>query len=299
MTAVTCVLYHHVGEETQVEADLNVTSSRTAFTAQIDYLQRNYDIIDLETLLGGILPRRPLLITFDDCYASVLDVARDVLAPKGLPSVFFINPGLLGTDAISLDRVLAWRARYVGLTQLCDEIGVAAADSLSALIGSKISRLSAKDRSALKERLIRKIDPHDFASRSASLSEHDLELLPPLGVEIGNHTATHVHCRAITPDEHAEEIVAAKKRLETLSGVRVRSFAVPYGHHRDLTPEVLRTLRESGHEAIFLVHARSNKFRPAADIWYRVSLHSDSPRKLLLKLAVLPLIRSFKHMVVG
>ena len=110
---------------------------------------------------------------------------------------------------------------------------------------------------------------------------------------------THVSCRALKSEEFEEEIVAAKSRLESLSGTPVRAFSVPYGNERDLTPEMLDVLRSSGHEAIFLVHARSNMCRPAPDIWYRTSLHNEAPRKLPVSLRYAPALRSIKHRLTG
>ena len=107
MASLTSVVYHNIGAETGFEAGLNVTIPWQTFAGQIAFLARNYDVVDLNTILSGRLPKRPLLITFDDCYASSFAAAREVLKPLGLPSVFFINPGLLGPDEISLESVLA------------------------------------------------------------------------------------------------------------------------------------------------------------------------------------------------
>jgi hypothetical protein len=84
-----------------------------------------------------------------------------------------------------------------------------------------------------------------------------------------------------------------------LSGGAVRAFSVAYGHERDLPPTVLEVLRESGHKAIFLVHARSNLVRKAPDVWYRVSFRNESVARLPMRLSVLPLIRSARDLVLS
>ena len=56
----------------------------------------------------------------------------------------------------------------------------------------------------------------------------------------------------------------------------------------------MTALRQSGHQATFLVHARSNRQRPAADIWYRTSLTDAPPFRLGLELGVMPVLRSLK-----
>ena len=84
-----------------------------------------------------------------------------------------------------------------------------------------------------------------------------------------------------------------------MSGQKIRSFAMPYGHEDDLTPPVLEALRRSGHKAIFLVHGRMNTFRPHKDVWYRVSLHNETPDILNRELSYLPMLRTIKKKVVG
>ncbi|MEA3058801.1 MAG: hypothetical protein QOE50_213, partial [Sphingomonadales bacterium] len=42
---------------------------------------------------GGPLPRRPVLLTFDDGYAELLNLAREVLQPRGIEGIAFIVTG--------------------------------------------------------------------------------------------------------------------------------------------------------------------------------------------------------------
>jgi peptidoglycan/xylan/chitin deacetylase (PgdA/CDA1 family) len=298
-STVVCTLHHHVGRESAFERGLDVSTEPDAYEAQIDWMGRHFDFIDLDTLLSGRLPRHPLLLTFDDTFGSVLDVVRAVLAPRGIPSVYFINAGLLGRQAISLDSALAWAASKGGVEAVCDAIGVPRHATIAELIQKEMAALSANERANVKSKVLAAFGPPDFSDRAPLLEAADLEELPRLGVEVGNHTMTHVHCRALDTGEIEEEVIAAKARLEELSHARVRSFSVPYGHERDLTPELLAALRASGHEAIFLVHARPNRRRPAPDVWYRTSLHNEAPKELAMHLRYLPAARSMKQLLFG
>jgi peptidoglycan/xylan/chitin deacetylase (PgdA/CDA1 family) len=301
---LTVVLYHNiVNGGPEFEADLGVSTRLNAFQAHLEYYRKNYEIVDLDAVLKGPLPRNALLITFDDFYRSVLTVAENILSPIGIPAVFFVNPGLLGRNAVSLDAILYWYSRKHGLPALCDALALSMpqVSSVGELISGPMAALGATQRTALRDRLLSKegADSSGLAGRSPSLESEDLSRLPPLGIEIGNHTTSHVHCRALSDDEHNSEIVEAKQKLESLSRSRVRSFSFPYGHERDATPGVLNTLRDSGHQAIFLVHARSNRFRKAPDIWYRISVHNEPAGTLFRKLSVLPLVRSAKAATLG
>ena len=116
-------------------------------------------------------------------------------------------------------------------------------------------------------------------------------------MEIGNHTNSHVHCRSLEPAEITAEIEGAKTELERMSGQNIRAFALPYGNQRDLTPMLLKTLRSTGHQAVFLVGAKSNYIRPADDIWYRVSLSGKPLHPLSRTLRVFPILRSLRDML--
>jgi peptidoglycan/xylan/chitin deacetylase (PgdA/CDA1 family) len=298
MSAVTSVLYHNIVEhETPFEAGLGVTTRPEVFEQHLDFYQKNYDIIDLETLLSGRLPRRPLLITFDDCYRSVLSAAEEFLGPRSIPSLFFVNPSLVG-GGMSLDNLIAWACNRHGVSAVCEVMDASPEQNptLGALIANVLSVCTAKQRSEIRQRLIAAfpITAAEMSTRSPMLQADDFAKLRQLGVEIGNHTANHVHCGALDPTEYAAELLKSQADLEALSGGPVRAFSVAYGHERDLPAPVLKTLRDGGHKAIFLVHARSNIVRKAPDIWYRVSFRNEDVRKLPLRLSVLPLMRTVR-----
>ena len=298
MSAVTSVLYHNiVDQETPFEAGLGVTTRPEIFEQHLDFYAKNYDVIDLETLLSGSLPRRPLLITFDDCYRSVLSAARDFLAPRGMPALFFVNPSLVG-GGMSLDNLIAWASNRHGVAAVCEVLGLPADQNptLASVIANHLSVCTARQRLDIRRRLMAAfpISDAEMATRSPMLQAQDFAELRALGVEIGNHTTNHVHCGALDPAEYGDEILSAQSELARLSGGPIRAFSVAYGHERDLPAPVLKTLRDSGHEAIFLVHARSNLIRKAPDIWYRVSFRNEDVSKLPLRLSVLPVIRTVR-----
>jgi peptidoglycan/xylan/chitin deacetylase (PgdA/CDA1 family) len=72
------------------------------FHHQLDSLQRaGYQFIHPDELLGYLdgragLPRRPLLLTFDDCYADLLSTALPELVDRGIPAVAFAVSGCIG-----------------------------------------------------------------------------------------------------------------------------------------------------------------------------------------------------------
>jgi peptidoglycan/xylan/chitin deacetylase (PgdA/CDA1 family) len=72
------------------------------FEAQLDsLLDGGWSFVDLDAVLAALagerrLPRRALLLTFDDAYADLLDIAAPILIKRGLPGVVFAVAGQLG-----------------------------------------------------------------------------------------------------------------------------------------------------------------------------------------------------------
>ena len=69
------------------------------FARQLDQLAaRGFSFITPELFAqflsnGAPLPRRPVLLTFDDGYATMTNVARDILAPRGIGAIAFVVTG--------------------------------------------------------------------------------------------------------------------------------------------------------------------------------------------------------------
>jgi peptidoglycan/xylan/chitin deacetylase (PgdA/CDA1 family) len=97
-------MYHHIQTESLVLSRLTV--SLRSFKRQISWLsQKGYETISLEQLGGYILgqdtlPKRPVIITFDDGYQSVWDYAKPVLDQTGFTATVFLVAQAIGKQNI-------------------------------------------------------------------------------------------------------------------------------------------------------------------------------------------------------
>ena len=70
------------------------------FAQQLDYLSSaGFSFVTPDSLanflrFGAPLSRRPVLLTFDDCYEDLLEIARDVLKPRGIQAIAFAVTGM-------------------------------------------------------------------------------------------------------------------------------------------------------------------------------------------------------------
>jgi peptidoglycan/xylan/chitin deacetylase (PgdA/CDA1 family) len=292
-------LHHHIDGHAQALVDpLNITTPPELFESHVRRLARDYEIVDLDQVLSGRLPKRALLLTFDDGYRSVADVAVPILERLGLPSVFFVSAAFLEPGSLPLDSLLCHLRSTVGQARLATAVtGAPEGAGTLAELFAFIAELPYERRLRLGGELAERFEVDRARVREDSglfLDASELAGLAGRGCEIGNHTRSHLACRAIVDDAAADEqIVSHRVLLEEWAGSPVRSFSYPYGCRADATPLVESELRASGHEASFLVESRPNG-RRTGQPWNRVSLDARPLWSLGAELEVLPRLRSMR-----
>ena len=298
---IPIVTYHDISDESSpYTAQLLLSTRPEVFRNHVAYFAKNFDIIGLDDLFTGKLPRKPLLLTFDDAYRSVLTVAGPILKEINAPSIFFVIPTVVHGSTLPIDNVLSLAVAEIGLARVQALMNITGGSAAS--VGEMISRFIASMRldeiSNVKARIFSVLGTTEQAARRASskfLSGGEIKELANYGIEIGNHSMTHSHFRALSTQELDIEIRESRKELQRLSDQSVRCLSVPYGDQLDATQGALAVARESGHQAIFLVHARSNRFRPFEDTYYRISLRNEPTWTMPLKIGLFPMLRSMYH----
>ncbi len=296
------VLYHHIAAaESDLVRGLGVTTPPDLLESHLEFYAKNYDIVSLDDVLDGKLPRRPLLITFDDAYRSVLDVAGPMLTSRSMPSVFFITAGCPGSGRLVLDNLLCYLANTVGLEKLETAItGLpAVCTTLAQLISQIVAGFTYVERMVLSESLTTAFR----VDHAALLGEHrpyldpdDFPKLAGVGMEVANHTLSHVHCRCLNDPETMIELTGPKMLLERYTGAPVRAFSYPYGSRVDATPIAHGIILKS-HKLTFLVQAATNPRNRPVRTLYRVGLAGQETRRLFVELEILPRLRSIKNLL--
>jgi peptidoglycan/xylan/chitin deacetylase (PgdA/CDA1 family) len=297
-TPLRVVLYHHIADRVSSLVDrLAVSTTPAVFEAHVRKMARDYEIVGLDAVISGELPRRPLLLTFDDGYRSFAEKALPVLRRLGLPSVLFVTGTCLDPTTLPLDNMLSYLWATVGLQRLAPALNAAAPSprTFQQLL-DLVAAMPYRRHLELGAELAERFELNQARLRAESglfLSPQDLAGLAAGGCEVANHTRTHLFCRAI-PDEAVayDEIVEHARRLESLSGQRVRAFSYPYGRREDATPMVERILRESGHDASFLAESRHHLNGAAGGrLWNRVRLDGYATWRIGAELEVMPALR--------
>ena len=299
--ALRAVLYHHIASKVSSLVDrLAISTAPNLFEAHARKLARDYEIVSLDSVLSGRLPRRALLLTFDDGYRSFVTSALPVLRRLGLPSVLFVTGACLDPYSVPLDNLLSYLCASVGLERLTAALDPQARGTRSFLqLLDLVAAMPYARFVQLGDELADRFEVDQAALRAESgifLNPQDLAGLSAAGCEVANHTRTHLFCRSIPDEEVArEEIVDHARRLESLTGRPVRAFSYPHGRREDATPMVERILRESGHSASFVAESRTESRThlngSTGPVWNRVRVDGYATWRIVPELEPMPTLR--------
>lgn len=308
--SLRCVLFHDIAEtESLFTKGLGVTIRPDDFEATLKFLAKHYTPVSLTDVLqdsgSDALPPRPVLVTFDDAYASVFQVALPLCAKLGIPSVLFVNALTVDNHCLALDNLVGYVANSAGMDTINNAIRLVNNDttaranspvlnSLRDVFTRYLPAISLSTRRAFRETLLKitGINESEVASEvRLYLTSEQLRHLASRGFEIGNHTYSHVNCRWLSPEDLATEIDRNKNALEQMSGMPVRSFGVPYGSSTDLTPCLLDHLRDSGYQAAFVVEGLANGRQADKFHLHRIDIKARGDAALFSEIEVLPRLR--------
>ena len=201
------------------------------------------------------------MITFDDGFQSVHDVALPMLKRMGLPAVVFVVSGLVDTDdtpwycrlnralAAATRRSLEWRDQTFTFDS------APARGRAGALLQMRLRELPhplllhelAAVVGALGDDAQRPIGP---GSPYRVLGPRELEALVTSGLfEVGAHGASHAILSLLPPAEREREVVESVQAVARLTGRACRFFSYPAGRAGDYDRDVRHTLAELGIEA--------------------------------------------------
>ncbi|MCC6830673.1 MAG: polysaccharide deacetylase family protein [Thermoleophilia bacterium] len=227
------------------------------FARQIRWLAGRYtpvglDDLDAAVTGGAPLPRRALLVTFDDGYRDVLEHAVPVLSRSGVPAVVFAVTGAMGTR-----RLMWWSecAHIAGTArgrrtlpsgQVVDMDDPAARRRVYDSACAFLKRLDTVPRAAGIAALGRALGVEDRPPGHGFLSWDDLPVLRRAGVCVQAHTVTHAIVGRIPPHRAEEEITGSLAAVADATGRPATAFAYPNGELGDFGEAAAALLRRAG-----------------------------------------------------
>lgn len=304
-----CIVFHDISAvESPFTKDMGVSTSPGDFEAALRFVTRYYTPVSLQDILadssGKRLPARAILVTFDDGYASIMQSAVPLCRKFDVPAIFFINAAVLDNHRLAPDNMLCYAANVLGMETINAAVRTVKGDvypemnSMSEIFSLFFPTISVAERNAFLDTLLRLAGTSErelAEEASLYLSSDELRSLASSGFEIGNHTYTHVYCRSLTRELFRQEVEKNKEELEALTGANVRCFSLPYGYSEDLTSDMHRQLKLSGHQAAFLSESVANGEDIDRSIIDRVSVHAGREEAFFMEIEVLPRLRAMRN----
>jgi peptidoglycan/xylan/chitin deacetylase (PgdA/CDA1 family) len=225
------------------------------FEGHLDHLIRKTHPVSLEEVVAAIrarrtLPRRAVLITFDDARRDALEIAAPMLRERGLPGVACIVAGSLDTAEPF------WWEEVEGLLPLNTTLPEFQSMGPRELVGA-LKILPDEQRIGAIDAL-RKADSTNVP-RTPHLRREELPALESAGIAVANHSLSHPSLPRCPDEKVRSEIIAADEILRASVGHPLTAVTYPNG---DWDRRVLATARDAGYEIGLLFDHRLAKLPP-------------------------------------
>lgn len=264
---VRILAYHRVLEPDRLEDfefDTELVSATVqVFHDQMSRLRRHYRPMRFDEMLdcvesGGRLPRRAVLVTFDDGYDDNYEVAFPVLRDLDMSAMFFVSTGHIVSGApYSYDWLVHMlcktRQSVVSLPELGTQWNLPSSlDGRREASARLLDRMKSLDAQT-QENLIRRLEAELEMPRMAGhrdcrpMDWNQLREMQARGMEIGSHGVHHRMLGKLPASEMRMEVHDSKLMLERELQGKVDVLSYPVGSPDAFDAGVIAAARESGY----------------------------------------------------
>lgn len=242
---LTILTYHTLGSDEE-DLDAWTVLRRGDFERQVEFLRRDYDIVDLATALSAPPGKRPrAVLTFDDGHSGWVEHLLPIVERESLPVTLYVATGHVQAgapywfdavvNALQSTRPLTVNAAAAGLgsLRLNDSRGESNWLRLSALLEA-MKAMEASEREALAERI---------AAETQSAPRPRFRPLTPLTIDqlrtlagsrwvtLGSHSHGHELLDRVGLSAAHASITGSMALLREWTGRVIEHFAYPNGNH--------------------------------------------------------------------
>jgi peptidoglycan/xylan/chitin deacetylase (PgdA/CDA1 family) len=252
--------YHRIADLT---SDPYCVAPNT-FAQHLDYIRRMCQpmhLLDMvDAVQQGALPKRAVVITFDDGFVETLYQAYPLLARAQIPATVFVIAGDIDRPPRSwedwLEQVLfqskslpsRLRLSVRGEIHEWSIVGTEQRQRAHGSICQLLQPLTAAEQLDAVHDLAAwaGVCGNDHPSYCAMTSAELCQLTRDGLVELGAHTLTHPILSALPADAQQTEIISGREVLQSVIGRPVLTFAYPHGQETDFTDETARIVKTAG-----------------------------------------------------
>ncbi len=239
---IAILKYHSVQDEPQRYVHSlggGIVTSASTFREQMEIVARKFHPVTMDDVLLFLdgkkqLPRKPVVITFDDGFADNIEVAAPILEHFGIRGAFYITVDPVEKGGVPwFCRIrhafgTTHRQNWSDSVSACSRNLADPADRKAAFLVA--SERCARRRGNAQEIVVRTIEEElevQPLSEKLMMTWDQVRTLHRLGHIIGSHTVTHPNMAYMGAEDLRIECVESKKKLEKELGAAVPHFSYP------------------------------------------------------------------------
>ncbi len=276
-----------------------VSALQAEFEWQMAYVAQHFQPISIHQLVeaiqhGQALPRRAVMVTFDDGYRDNCEVAFPVLQRLGVPAVFFLSTGYIGSGELYwFDQVVHLLLRSKESSISLEALGMSfklpfatkERRSLAMQLLKRLKQLSEPDRLlALKQLEVATnvvLDQTEVAS-SLPMTWAQVTEMAKAGMEFGSHSVSHPILSAIAnTNQLRQELEVSKAAIERAVGQSIHALAYPVGGPNAINEQVLTAVAQAGYSVAFTYQSGGNRMETIKPLLLkRLHVERDTSRAM-------------------
>ena len=259
-------MYHRVFEPAVDPWKLSVSPQN--FAEQLAYLRQHHPVLSLQELSKHLqnhtLPRRAVVVTFDDGYCDNFQNAKPLLEKYDVPATVFVTTGHVNQArefwSDELDRLLLFPTVSGSIRLTIDQMTyhwrldqephpTNDPTSSQAQIYFELHRLLQPLSHPERCKVLKCLRPqlegeNEYRPPYRAMTSAEILQMAKGGlVQIGAHTVTHSMLSTQSTSDQKWEMVESRAWLEELVGYPVTLFAYPYG---DMGSDTAQIAQEVG-----------------------------------------------------
>ena len=255
----TVLTYHRIA--TPGSRDLSpelIDAYPVDFEAQMRYVAGHYHVVSSRDVVralreGYTLPKRAMVITFDDGYTCFRDTAMPVLRRLGLPVTLFVPTAFTSEPT----RQFWWDAIYRALSNT-------ALTEIEAPGAGRLPLTTEQERMGAYERIVALIEGKDEPQASCAAEQiinkcgveanrtphvlgwEDVEALAAEGVAVGPHTRHHPILARCTSERVKVEVEGSWADLKAYIADPLPLFCFPNGRPHAINRTTVEAIKGAG-----------------------------------------------------
>lgn len=252
------LMYHRVVQDIHSSSEYiipGIAVSSKVFERQIEYISEKYKVITLHELTqllrsGKPIPRRCIIITFDDGWYDNYLCAYPILKNSHLPATIFLSTDYIDSNQIfwflqlqflivegrmSFEDVLKIAAEVEAEGRGQDSERRARSESVATATADIFAYVKKHDQRQIQRILERMTEGFGLNREKLPqgrwvLSWSEVKAMILDSIEFGSHGCSHRMLTNLTADEVLLELASSKSMIEAQIGTTVHSLAYPNGN---------------------------------------------------------------------